>query len=795
MVRSCSAVCCLLLTLGVVLAQGLAVHAALVDVDLLGGLGDFEWSYTFHWASDGPYAGSDYDWDARTDEWHRETGYIWGINYARPDDAVAMGWRRRTGSTVNPGANIVYRIVQGGGINSTNCQFFALKGIAGGGAYARLEAPRFVVNDAKPHDLHSGDRATFQIDYVRLVDHDDLPPGSSVTYKLVLSWAGGQAAKVLPKSTSPLQPSESSISCVIPSGVTELGASIIISTSGSLGARQPGAYIDGAHLYVRRAGQTTFETESVPAVRGRGVKMSKMFFSPTCDSDVYHAARDYDFLMIGEHHCHVAGRLRYYNPSIKVYFYILTNVRDGRTDPAREPIPTANAVRFVDVLADHREWLYPYTSYPYSTPDTRAPSWKRLAYRFESQYPESPTYYTRLADAGFQSAWLRGALNKVAGYRLDGVWIDTLVSAEWDSLDRKCWELQSFVHAVAPSFASAGLDLVQNGCAEHLSVVGNTDLRGLAGTVKCDPWWQPTSGQVAEGYMANSPGNTACGMQQEYAFLKPTVRDGVASDNRYDPGYWLRCLSDMDKILEWNSATGAKALSASRKRYLHMQVCGADSPTDPAGGVDGWLHFGLCSYLLAQNQWTSFGPAFYHTRALVDIDDSAVQRLGRASGPHSAYGDDPYLRYRAYEPDGAGGVGGVVVVNANPGVSRDYVLPFVAEGDSGRALAAGTVVTLKPHTGRVYIRRQPVDIEVDVPSQSAKPGDELTVTVTYRNSGVSEARDVILAVVVPDGLTYLSGSAESTGGLHDPATRTITWEVGTVPAGASGTRTFRARVN
>ena len=72
-------------------------------------------------------------------------------------------------------------------------------------------------------------------------------------------------------------------------------------------------------------------------------------------------------------------------------------------------------------------------------------------------------------------------------------------------------------------------------------------------------------------------------------------------------------------------------------------------------------------------------------------------------------------------------------------------------------------------------------------------GDELTYTISYQNTE-DAAATVTIADTLDKGLTYVDGSA-SKGGTYDEATRTITWTLADVAAGASGTVTFKATVN
>ncbi|MEW6189180.1 MAG: hypothetical protein AB1466_03590, partial [Actinomycetota bacterium] len=69
-----------------------------------------------------------------------------------------------------------------------------------------------------------------------------------------------------------------------------------------------------------------------------------------------------------------------------------------------------------------------------------------------------------------------------------------------------------------------------------------------------------------------------------------------------------------------------------------------------------------------------------------------------------------------------------------------------------------------------------------------------TFTITYKNTGNADLTGVVISDQIPGGLTYVDGSA-SHGGVYDPSTRTITWNIGTLTPGSSGTLTFQVTVD
>lgn len=74
----------------------------------------------------------------------------------------------------------------------------------------------------------------------------------------------------------------------------------------------------------------------------------------------------------------------------------------------------------------------------------------------------------------------------------------------------------------------------------------------------------------------------------------------------------------------------------------------------------------------------------------------------------------------------------------------------------------------------------------------ASPGQRVTFTVTYTNSGVAPATNLIITDVVDPALENIT---VANGGTYDAPTRTITWTVTTVSGLSSGSVSFSATVN
>jgi uncharacterized repeat protein (TIGR01451 family) len=72
-------------------------------------------------------------------------------------------------------------------------------------------------------------------------------------------------------------------------------------------------------------------------------------------------------------------------------------------------------------------------------------------------------------------------------------------------------------------------------------------------------------------------------------------------------------------------------------------------------------------------------------------------------------------------------------------------------------------------------------------------GDQVVYTLSYGNTGTAAAAGATLTDALPAGLDYVAGSA-SNNGAYDAATRTLTWQLGSVATGAKGTVSFTGQV-
>lgn len=82
-----------------------------------------------------------------------------------------------------------------------------------------------------------------------------------------------------------------------------------------------------------------------------------------------------------------------------------------------------------------------------------------------------------------------------------------------------------------------------------------------------------------------------------------------------------------------------------------------------------------------------------------------------------------------------------------------------------------------------------VTVSVAADRTTAKPGDTVTYTVTYNNTGAGAASNLVITAPVPTNTTYVSGS----GGTLSSGS--VQWTIPSVAAGATGTVTFKVTVN
>lgn len=75
---------------------------------------------------------------------------------------------------------------------------------------------------------------------------------------------------------------------------------------------------------------------------------------------------------------------------------------------------------------------------------------------------------------------------------------------------------------------------------------------------------------------------------------------------------------------------------------------------------------------------------------------------------------------------------------------------------------------------------------------TVRPGDTISYTMSYINNGTATGSSVQVTDPIPDGSTYVPGSASNGGTLENGV---LTWNVGSLAPGISGTQTFQVTAN
>lgn len=640
-------------------------HAALVKTDLIGGLGEFEFS-------------ADTCWQMQTDD-----GWPWGIKVSTPDCSVAGGWTGIIGYGIDPDRDVAFRIEPGRGLKGSNCQYMGYKRVNADPSRIMLKMT-LPVDDGLPYELHHGDSATFRLDRVFMSGYS-IPSGRLYYRMRILCVIPDQPSLVVTKDLVPsTTPFAAEVTAVIPVGATSITIRVDVETSGNLGSATPGIYVDGARLYVKRAGASNYATEEVPAPRNRTINSHMVFFRAH-EHDPYAVARDYDVVMLQyERDYYYALRLKYYNPNIKVLLYEHAGAVSDYRDQNYVEGPYNNCpFQFNTVLAEHLDWLYPWPADYVPLVDNRDPWLRDVYFCFMPDYQH--LYYVHMDAPAYQQEWRARVADKVARYRLDGVFVDGAeeVSGNWQPIVRTPDEVQRFEHSVFPYLRQAGVPIVMN-CATGV-------LSRAPANIYFDPYWKTDATfSPSQGYENNTAQNTPDAFFQEWAFLKRWTIDGVMR-NVYLLDYWNETMDNMEKIAAWN-----KTLPKGLRKSMFALTDGVDRPEDPALGLDGWAHFGLCSFLLAQHEDAWFGAQYVETaQGPVAVDLTVTVRLGAPASGRGMLSSDKSLQMRLYK-------NGLVIANGHPTERRSYAIRFKVIGEDGTVYPKGLTVELKPHTGRIF---------------------------------------------------------------------------------------------
>ena len=115
--------------------------------------------------------------------------------------------------------------------------------------------------------------------------------------------------------------------------------------------------------------------------------------------------------------------------------------------------------------------------------------------------------------------------------------------------------------------------------------------------------------------------------------------------------------------------------------------------------------------------------------------------------------------------------------------NSDYLVDFITI----RVVAPPTVVNGQPDPQpNVTLAKS------SSPSGTVDPGEKVTFTISYANSGPGTATGFVISDQIDPNLTNIQPGP---GGAYDPSTRTITWMIGTIDSQGSGSVSFTAFVD
>jgi uncharacterized repeat protein (TIGR01451 family) len=123
------------------------------------------------------------------------------------------------------------------------------------------------------------------------------------------------------------------------------------------------------------------------------------------------------------------------------------------------------------------------------------------------------------------------------------------------------------------------------------------------------------------------------------------------------------------------------------------------------------------------------------------------------------------------------------VISGTPTTSGSTPVTVSATNAAGTGSATLTITILGP--ANVVLTKTSSAV-------TAQSGNTITFTIQYQNTGTGNASSVTITDVVPTGSTLVSGSI--TGGGTSSGS-TITWSIGAVAAGGSGSVSFQVTVN
>lgn len=134
---------------------------------------------------------------------------------------------------------------------------------------------------------------------------------------------------------------------------------------------------------------------------------------------------------------------------------------------------------------------------------------------------------------------------------------------------------------------------------------------------------------------------------------------------------------------------------------------------------------------------------------------------------------------------------GLVVVNPTDATTYTWNCPAGYSDLDGVAVAAGNK-TLAPKSAVILVKAPNIRLTMSATPATPAPGDIVTYTVNYSNVGTSIAQSAYISVPLPPYTKFYSAA---NGGVYDSVTNKVVWTLIQVPAGGSGSVSFKVTVN
>ncbi|HKZ47229.1 MAG TPA: SdrD B-like domain-containing protein, partial [Thermoplasmata archaeon] len=172
---------------------------------------------------------------------------------------------------------------------------------------------------------------------------------------------------------------------------------------------------------------------------------------------------------------------------------------------------------------------------------------------------------------------------------------------------------------------------------------------------------------------------------------------------------------------------------------------------------------------------------------IVDILPAAVTFVSSSPSPDSNVGGVLTWNIGSVAGGASGGI--TVVVEVNAYTADGTLLHNVVTLDYDDA--NGNPQDLQQDSVDVTVTAPILSVSKTVDEATADPGDEVTYTITYTNSGTGEATDVTIVDTLPAFTTFVSASPapdSNVGGV-------LTWNIGSVTGGSGGSITVTVEVD